>query len=155
MPNKITTVEEFCTEIGVTVFILKYYCKTFNIEIFSKDYLVDKKSLWLNPSDVVTTKFIKEFSEKQLHLVEYERDFFSIRRVEEIADKLKVDIHSVLTYLNKSKAYISGHKLSIGEDFSPSTKLNKISSYQILNGIQLEERKSLINNYTRNPTELK
>lgn len=150
MTNKITTVEEFCTEINVPVFIIKYYCRTFNIDLFNADYLVDRKTPWLSPSDKVTPKFIEDFSEIKYQLLEYEHDFESVRSVHFIANKINVDVHSVLKYLNKKRAYISGHKLSVGEDFASTTNLKKISSYQILNGIQLESRLNLINKNLNN-----
>jgi hypothetical protein len=89
------TIEDFCKEIDVTPYILKYFSKTYNIDLFSDAYLIDKNSLWLNAHDVVTPKFIKEFTELKQQLKEYENDYFPERTVEKLAKKIGQDIKTV------------------------------------------------------------
>ena len=150
MTSSIMTIEDFCKEIDVTPYILKYFSKTYNIDLFSDAYLIDKNSLWLNAHDVVTPKFIKEFTELKQQLKEYENDYFPERTVEKLAKKIGQDIKTVLDCLNKSKSTILCYKLSEEGDLISISTVKKISSYQILSDIQLESRENLINKNSNN-----
>lgn len=150
MTSSIMTIEDFCKEIDVTPYILKYFSKTYNIDLFSDAYLIDKNSLWLNAHDVVTPKFIKEFTELKQQLKEYENDYFPERTVEKLAKKIGQDIKTVLDCLNKSKSTILCYKLSEEGDLISISTVKKISSYQILSDIQLESRENLINKNLNN-----
>lgn len=129
MTAKHTTIETFCKELDIHFIIIKYYCKTFNINLFDKSFLVKKEGLWLNQSDVVTQKFINFFLARKDELIEYNKDYFSTRTIEDIALKIHVDVEEVKHSITKSTFVVKD-----------------VSSYQILKDIQLKNRLKLIKN---------
>lgn len=97
--------------------------------MFDKSFLVKKEGLWLNQSDVVTQKFINFFLARKDELIEYNKDYFSTRTIEDIALKIHVDVEEVKHSITKSTFVVKD-----------------VSSYQILKDIQLKNRLKLIKN---------
>ena len=146
------TINEFCKNINVTQYIIKYYSITFDIDLFSNKYLVNNTSGWISDLDTITPEFITYFTKFQDEILEYEYDFFAIKKIEDIADKINVDVNQILNYLNNRKSYIKSYYLSENNEFVITSKIEKISSYQILKEIQLENR---INLMTKNSKIIK
>ena len=130
MPSTSQTIESFCEGLEIDFLIIKYYCKTFNINLFDNEFFVKKKEQWLNLNDEVTPKFIDYFLARKKELLEYNKDYFSSRTPEDIAIKINADIDDVIKFSSKKTSVVTN-----------------ISSYEILKDIQLNNRVKLIKKY--------
>ncbi len=150
MTTNKTTIGDFCRENKITIFIIKYYCRTFDIDLFSDKYLVGKTNGWLSDSTVVSPRFIEYFTNFKKEVLEYEQDYYFAKSMEDIALKINVDILSIVRFFNKNKPKEIHQKLSEDNEYISKPQIKKTSSYQILKDIQLENRMNLITKISKN-----
>jgi hypothetical protein len=127
------------------------YCKTFNIDLFSKEFFKDPNDERLNSEREIKQNLITFFKPKRIEILVYRYDYYTNKTVEEIATIIDRDVHRVIAYFERIKntlghAKISG--LSKYGDVTKGTRIEKFSSFKILKELQLIERQFSLSKLT-------
>jgi hypothetical protein len=152
MNNKKLTMADFNEEIHmkfeqkreqIHIDGLKDYSKTFDIDLFCKEFFKDPNGESLNSDREIKQNLITFFKPKRIETLVYRYDYYTNKTVEEIAIIIDRDVHRVIAYFERIKntlehAKISG--LSKYGDVIKGTRIEKFSSFKILKELQLIER---------------
>jgi hypothetical protein len=127
------------------------YCKTFNIDLFNKEFFEDPNVESLNSAREIKQNLIAFFKPKKIEILVYRYDYYTNKTVEEIATIIDRDVHRVIAYIERTKntlehAKISG--LSKYGDVIKGTMIEKFSSFKILKELQLIERQLSLSKLT-------
>jgi hypothetical protein len=152
MSNKKLTMADFNEEIHlrfeqkleqIHIDGFRDYCKTFDIELFCKDFFEDPNGESLNSSREIKQNLISFFRSERLEILVYRYDYYTENSVEEIASIIDRDVNRVIAYLERAKnnledAVISN--LSKYGDVTKDTRVKNLSSFKILKELQVIER---------------
>lgn len=147
MTNQQLTIGDFRSQVNVLISTLIEFCDTFNIDLFSEKYFLHPENKKLENRRLVTVDFFGTFIPLESQLMEYQKDKYSLKSAELIAQKTGIDTQVVKKYLENEKQNFNGSDF---QNFTDDGKMNDdsqvkaISSYRIAKEIQSKQLKDII-----------
>lgn len=131
--------------------VFQDYCKTFEFDLFSERYVENPSITYLDDKTKVRQALITHFELIKENLLTYKYDFYKMKSVEEIANKIGITPDRVKAYIERNKKNFSKDQISdLSEygDVTLKTQVKEINSYQILKDLQFIERELLLSKNT-------
>lgn len=127
------------------------YCKTFEFDLFSDRYLEDSSITVFDDKTKVKQELINYFMPLKEDLLTYKYDFYKMKSVEAIANKVGVNPDRVMAYIERNKTSFTKEQLTGLSEFGDvtlKTQVKEISSYKILKELHIVERNLLLSKNT-------
>lgn len=149
--NPTVNISQFTSKVIQYLDVFQDYCQTFEFDLFCEKYLENPSIASLDEKTKIKQELINHFLPLKRDLLTYQYDYFTMKSVEDIANKVGVNPDRVMAYIERNKTRFTKDNikgLSEFGDVTKKTQVKNISSYKVLKELQLIERQLLLSKNT-------